>query len=149
MQFYSSTDNLLNNISNNTYNLDKGDFPSLVGLVFRHSGASINALEASDEEGLRAANAYIWQDTYFSLQEMCTFLAVPATNGVHVIDLSGENFKQLLYNITGKYLLITGGSAAWMRIKKFECNYTVTASGTIPATTHVIYKMIVDIYNQN
>lgn len=149
MQFYSSTDNLLNNISNNTYSLDKGDFPSLVGLVFRHTGASINALQASDEEALRAAKAYIWQDTYFSLQEMCTFIAVPATNGSHVIDLSGDNFKQLLYNIAGKYLLLTGGGTAWMKIKKFECNYTVTASGSLPAATYAVYKMIVDIYNQD
>lgn len=148
MQFYSSTDNLLNNISSNTYGLDKGDFPSIVGLMFRGTGG---LLAKASEETFRAAKTYVYEDTFLPIQEMCDILAVVVSSGKHVVDITSTTvyFEDMMKNIAGKYLGLTGGSLAWMRIKKFECNYTVTASGTIPATTYAVYKLIVEIYNQD
>lgn len=148
MQFYASTDNLLNNISSNTYGLDKGDFPSIVGLMFRGTGG---LLVKASEETFRAAKTYVYEDTYLPIQEMCDLLAVSVTSGEHVVDITSgvTHFEDMMKNIAGKYLNLTGGSIAWMRVKKFECNYTVTASASIPATTYAVYKLIVEIYNQD
>jgi hypothetical protein len=148
MQFYSSTDNLLNNISNNTYNLDKGDFPSLVGLVFRSNGS---VLQRRSEEEFSAVKTYVYEDTFIPIQEMCDILAVLVSAGEHVVDLTttAGKFEDMMTNIAVKYINESGTSLAWMKIKKFECNYTITASGTLPATTYAVYKLIVDIYAQD
>lgn len=148
MAFNSTSDNLLHNIVLNTDNLDKGDFPSIVGQVFRSTGS---VLQKSSEVTFRATNTYIYEDTYLPIQEMCDLLAVPVTSGEHVVDITSTvtHFEDMMNNIATKYLALTGGSIAWMRVKKFECNYTVTASGTIPATTYAVYKLIVEIYNQD
>ena len=148
MAFNSTSDNLLNNIVLNSNNLDKGDFPSLVGLVFR---ATSVAVQKSSEAEFRAAPTYVYDDTFFPIQEMCDLLAIPVTAGNHVVDLTSvaTYFESMMVDISAKYLSLTGGSRSWMKIKKFECNYTVTASGTLPATTYAVYKMIVDIYNED
>lgn len=149
MAFYSSTDNLLNNVVLNTNSLDKGDFPSLVGLIISSNG---NSMTVQTEEDLFIAKAYVFQGGNIPVNEIVQFDSVNVANGKYTSNIDAM-IENLIVGAASKYLndstYGTGGSAAWFRIRKVEVTYSFTGAVTTPTSSVANYKLVAEVYNQD
>jgi len=145
MPYNSTSDNLLHNIVLNTDNLDKGDFPSLVGMIIASDGSNFLARTQAD---LIESGAYIYEGTYISMPEIVQIYPVTVANGNHLSDID-TIIDALIRSAAGKYLIITSGGRAWFKIKKVEFNYLYTGATAAPTSSTATYKLTAEVYNED
>ena len=145
MAFNSTSDNLLNNIVLNTDNLDKGDFPSLCGLIVASTGA--NFLIKTRAE-FAASGAYVFQGSNIPVNEIVQFDSVNVSNGKHTSDIDAM-IENLITGAAGDYLAAAGGSRAWFKIRKVEVTYSFTGAVTTPTSSVANYKLVAEVYNED
>lgn len=143
MAFNSTSDNLLHNIVLNTDNLDKGDFPSLCGLIVASTGA--NFLIKTQAE-FAASGASVFQGDV-PVQDIVVFEDVNVGNGKLTSDIDTLAVS-LVQEAATDYLAKTGGSRAWIKIRKIELTHLYTGAATIPASSTATYKLTAEIYTE-
>jgi hypothetical protein len=145
MAYNSTSDNLLNNVVENTNNLDKGDFPSLVGMIVASTGANFQRKTQAD---FIASKAYVFEGSNIPIAEIVQFDSVNVVSGKHFSYID-TMIEDLVVGAAGKYLTDTGGARAWFRIKKVEVTYSFTGSTTTPASSVANYKLVAEVYNED
>lgn len=144
MAFNSTSDNLLNNIVNNTDLLDKGDFPNLCGLIVASTGANFLIKTQAD---FAASTAYIFQGDV-PVQDIVVFEDVNVTNGKLTSDIDTLAVS-LVQEAAADYLAKTGGSRAWVKIRKIELTHLYTGGAIVPTNSTATYKLTAEIYNED
>lgn len=145
MAFNSTSDNLLNNVVVNTNNLDKGDFPSLVGLIVASTGDTFTVKTQAD---FIASGAYVFQGSNIPVNEIVQFDSVNVVAGKHTSDIDAM-IENLITGAAGNYLTDTGGNRAWFRIRKVEVNYSFTGAVVTPTNSVANYKLVAEVYNED
>jgi hypothetical protein len=145
MAYNSTSDNLLHNIVLNTDNLDRGDFPSLVGMIVTSTGAAATIKTQAD---LTASGAYVFQGSNIPVNEIVQFDSVNVSNGKHTSDIDSI-LENLITAAAVNYLAASGGSRAWFRIKKVEVNYSYTGATNTPIASAANYKLVAEVYNED
>ena len=143
MAYNSTTDNLLSNIVTNTDSAAQGDFPSLCGMIISSTGSNFLIKTPQD---FAASSAYVYQGDV-PVKDIVVFELVNASSGKHTTDIDTLAVG-LVKKAATDFLAITGGSRAWIKIRKIEVNYLMTAAVTIPANSTVTYKLTAEIYNE-
>ena len=144
MAYNSTTDNLLSNIVTNTDSAAQGDFPNLVGMIVASTGATFLIKTPQD---FAASAAYVYEGSDIPIKDIVVFELVNATNGKHTANIDTLAVS-LVKKAATDFLAITGGSRAWIKIRKIEVNYLMTAAVAIPASSTVTYKLTAEIYNE-
>jgi hypothetical protein len=145
MAYNSTSDNLLHNIVLNTDNLDRGDFPSLVGMIVASTGANFQIKTQAD---FIASKAYVFEGSNIPITEIVQFDSVNVTNGKHTSDLDNM-IEDLITGAAGRYLTDTEGARAWFRIRKVEVTYSFTGSTVTPTNSVANYKLVAEVYNED
>jgi hypothetical protein len=145
MPYNSTSDNLLHNIVLNTDNLDRGDFPSLVGMIVASDGSNF---QIKTQAELIAAKAYIFQGSNIPVNEIVRFDSVNVVNGKHTSDIDSI-IETLIKTAAVNYLAAAGGSRAWFKIRKVEVTYSFTGSTTTPTSSVANYKLVAEVYNED
>ena len=146
MAFNSTSDNLLNNIvlnTDNLNNLDKGDFPSLVGLIVASTGSNFLIKTQAD---FIASGAYVFEGDV-PVQDIVVFEDVNVSSGKLTSDIDTLAVS-LVQEAATDYLGKTGGSRAWIKIKKIELTHLYTGATVIPTNSTATYKLTAEVYNQ-
>lgn len=153
MAYNSTTDNLLSNIVTNTNTLDQGDFTSLCGMIISSTGSTGQSFIIRTPQELAAVrasgSALIYEGTNISVPEIVMFRLAPVVSGSYASDLDDMLYK-LITEGADSYLAVTGGSKAWIKIKKVELNYLIGTTLSITGSnTTAAYKLTAEIFNEN